>query len=39
MEIKNVLFDTVNEYDPHKENLADISQFKTFVKEKHGLRI
>lgn len=39
MEIKNVLFDTVNEYSPSKENLADISEFKKYVQEKHGLRI
>jgi hypothetical protein len=39
LEIINVLFDTVDEYQPHRQNLADISEFKTFVKEKQGLRI
>lgn len=39
LEIINVLFDTVDEYQPHKQNLADISEFKKYVQEKHGLRI
>lgn len=37
--VSEVMFDTVDEYSISRQNLADISEFKSFVKEKHNLRI